>query len=147
MRFAIIALLACQHYLAISLIYAAIPVVLRQNGVPLELIGLFGVVFFAFTVNFLWAPVVDRYPLTRLGRRRSWLVAMQVSSAAAIAAAAILDPGRDFVAVLAVGIVLATLAATQRIATLGYAATLLIAATGYAVTAVLAGRWRPAPAT
>ena len=49
MRFAVIALLACQHYLAISLIYAAIPVVLRQNGAPLELIGLFGMVFFAFT--------------------------------------------------------------------------------------------------
>ena len=122
MRFAIIALLACQHYLAISLIYAAIPVVLRQNGAPLELIGLFGVVFFAFTVNFLWAPVVDRYPLTRLGRRRSWLVVMQISSAGTIAAAAILDPGRDFAAVLAVSIVLATLAATQRIATLGYVA-------------------------
>lgn len=81
MRFAVTALLACQHYPAISLIYAAIPVVLRHNGAPLELIGLLGIVFFAFTVNFLWAPVVDRYPLTRLGRRRSSRVAMLVTSA------------------------------------------------------------------
>ena len=102
MRFAVIALLACQHDLAISLIYAAIPVVLRQNGAPLELIGLFGIVFFAFVFNFLWAPVADRYLLTRLGRRRSWLVAIRATSAVTIPAAAILDPGRDFVAVLAV---------------------------------------------
>ena len=88
MRFAVIALLACQHDLAISLIYAAIPVVLRQNGAPLELIGLLGIVFFALTVNFLG--------------RRSWLVAMLVASAVTIPAAAILDPGRDFVAVTAV---------------------------------------------
>ena len=120
MRFAIIAALACQQYLAISLIYAAIPVVLRQNGAPLELIGLFGVVFFAFTINFLWAPIVDRYSLTRLGRRRSWILAMQVATAATIAAAALLDPGRDQAAVLATSVVLATLAATQRVATLGY---------------------------
>ena len=120
MRFAIIAALACQQYLAISLIYAAIPVVLRQNGAPLELIGLFGIVFFAFTINFLWAPIVDRYSLTRLGRRRSWILAMQVATAATIAAAALLDPGRDQAAVLATSVVLATLAATQRVATLGY---------------------------
>jgi MFS transporter (putative signal transducer) len=121
MRFATIALLACQQYLTISLIYAAIPVVLRQNGAPLELIGLFGTVFFAFTINFLWAPMVDRYPLTRLGRRRSWILVTQVLSAGTIAAAALLDPGQDHAAVLVVSVVLATLAATQRIATLGYA--------------------------
>lgn len=122
MRFAIVAMLNCQQYLAVSLIYAAIPVVLRRNGAPLELIGLFGMVFFAFTVNFLWAPLVDRYPLTRLGRRRSWILVMQIASALAVVVMAVLDPARDLGALLAVSIVLATLAATQRIATLGYVA-------------------------
>ena len=120
MRFVVVAILACQQYLAISLIYAAIPVILRQNGAPLELIGLFGTVFFAFTINFLWAPAVDRYPLTRLGRRRSWMLLMQVASAAAVAMTAFFDPTQDAVPILAVSVVLATVAATQRIATLGY---------------------------
>lgn len=121
-RFAVVALLACQQYAALALIYAAVPVVLRGTGAPLSLIGLFGVAFFAFTVNFLWAPLVDRWPLTRLGRRRSWLLVTQAGAAAGVAALALLDPGQDHGAIFAVCAGLATLAATQRIATLGYVA-------------------------
>ncbi|MET4222663.1 hypothetical protein ABIB00_007902 [Bradyrhizobium sp. LB14.3] len=47
--------LASQQYLAIGLIYSVIPVILRGNGASLELV-VYGTVFFAFTVNFLWAP-------------------------------------------------------------------------------------------
>lgn len=122
MRYAVLALLSCQQYLAIAFLYAAVPAVLRQQGAPLPVIGLFGLVFFAFTVNFLWAPVVDRYPLTRLGRRRSWILLMQGLAAAVTAIIALLDPGRQVAALLAASLLLATLAATQRIATLGYAA-------------------------
>lgn len=125
MRFPVVAALACQQYLLVSLIYAAIPVVLRRDGAPLEVIGLFGMVFFAFTVNFLWAPLVDRHPLTRLGRRRSWLLATQAAGALAIAALAFLDPARDHAAILALCVLLATAAATQRIVTLGYVAEVL----------------------
>ncbi|WP_241053894.1 MFS transporter [Achromobacter xylosoxidans] len=122
MRYAVLALLSCQQYLAIAFLYAAVPAVLRQQGAPLPVIGLFGLVFFAFTVNFLWAPLVDRYPLTRLGRRRSWILLMQGLAAAVTASIALLDPGRHVAALLAASLLLATLAATQRIATLGYAA-------------------------
>lgn len=122
MRYAVLALLSCQQYLAIAFLYAAVPAVLRQQGAPLPVIGLFGLVFFAFTVNFLWAPAVDRYPLTRLGRRRSWILLMQGLAAAVTAIIALLDPGRQVAALLAASLLLATLAATQRIATLGYAA-------------------------
>lgn len=122
MRYVVIAVLACQQYLAIAFIYAAVPVVLRANGASLQLVGLFSTVFFAFAVNFLWAPVVDRWSLNRLGLRRSWILSTQAASAAVIAAMAILNPAVDFVPVLVVCLVLATLAATQRIATLGYVA-------------------------
>ena len=71
MRYGVIAALACQQYLAIAFIYAAVPVILRANGASLQLVGLFGTVFLAFAVNFLWAPVVDRWSLNRLGLRRS----------------------------------------------------------------------------
>lgn len=128
MRFVVIALLACQQYLAIALIYAAVPVILRANGASLELVGLFSTVFFAFTVNFLWAPLVDRRSLGRLGLRRSWILAMQAGSAMAVAVLAALDPAADFLSVFAVSVALATLAATQRIATLGYVAEVLGAA-------------------
>lgn len=122
MRFPVIVVLACQQYLAIALIYAAVPVILRANGAGLELVGLFSTVFFAFTVNFLWAPVVDRRSLGRLGLRRSWILATQAATAIVMAVLALLDPAADFVPVFAVCVALATLAATQRIATLGYVA-------------------------
>lgn len=122
MRYVVIVVLACQQYLAIAFIYAAIPVILRANGASLELIGLFSTVFFAFTVNFLWAPVVDRRALNRLGLRRSWILSTQVLSAVVMAVMAILNPAADFVPVFVVSLALATLAATQRIATLGYVA-------------------------
>ncbi|GGC63145.1 MFS transporter [Chelatococcus reniformis] len=122
MRFVVVAALSCQQYLAIALIYAAVPVIMRQGGAPLELIGLFGTVFFAFSVNFLWAPLVDRYSLGPLGLRRSWIFAMQLGSAALVALMASRDPDHDYLAILALSLGLATLAATQRIATLGYLA-------------------------
>lgn len=114
--------LASQQYLAIALIYSAIPVILRGNGASLELVGLYGTVFFAFTVNFLWAPVVDRWSLNRLGLRRSWIVLTQIATTTVLAVMAFLNPKTDFVPVFLVSLALATVAATQRIATLGYIA-------------------------
>lgn len=43
-------------------------------------IGLFGLVFGAYTINFLWSPLVDRIKLPLIhgfGRRRSWIISMQ----------------------------------------------------------------------
>lgn len=40
-------------------------------------IGLFGAVFVAYTINFLWAPLIDHLELPglrRLGHRKSWIV-------------------------------------------------------------------------
>lgn len=122
-RLVAIALLSCQQYLAIAFVYGAIPAVLRQAGAPLPLLGLFGLVFFAFTVNFLWAPWVDRWRLTPLGRVRSWLLLTQAGAAAATLWMALQAPRAEAgTALLLGGAVLATLCATQRIATLGYIA-------------------------
>ncbi|MGY8662401.1 MFS transporter [Bradyrhizobium sp. UFLA05-109] len=114
--------LASQQYLAIAFIYSAVPVILRGNGASLELVGLYSTAFVAFTVNFLWAPVVDRWSLNRLGLRRSWLLVTQVASTAVLVAMAFLNPKTDFMLVFLVSLALATIAATQRIATLGYMA-------------------------
>ena len=139
MRYAVLALLSCQQYLAVAFLYAAVPAVLRQQGAPLPLIGLFGLVFLAFTVNFLWAPLVDRHRLTALGRRRSWILLMQALAAAVTAAVAFLDPARQIPALLAASLALATIAATQRIATLGYAADSLAPAQRATGAAVMGG--------
>ncbi|MGY3146296.1 uncharacterized membrane protein YfbV (UPF0208 family) [Bradyrhizobium sp. USDA 3397] len=48
--------LASQQYLAIALIYSAVPVILRANGASLQLVGLYSTAFLAFTVNFFGRP-------------------------------------------------------------------------------------------
>lgn len=114
--------LASQQYLAIAFICSAIPVILRGNGASLEFVGLYSTLLIAFTINFLWAPVVDRWSLNRLGLRRSWILLTQIASTTVLGTMAFLNPKTNLVAIFVVSLALATIAATQRIATLGYMA-------------------------
>jgi PAT family beta-lactamase induction signal transducer AmpG len=65
---------------------------LKDGGINLTDIGLFALVGLPYTLKFLWAPLFDRYALPRLGRRRSWLITMQLALAAALAALSFAQP-------------------------------------------------------
>jgi PAT family beta-lactamase induction signal transducer AmpG len=62
---------------------------LAEAGVALAAIGLFALVGTPYNFKFLWAPLIDRVPLPiltrRLGRRRSWMLLIQVMLLLAIA--------------------------------------------------------------
>src|SRR5512145_1897508 len=60
-------------YVLISLV----PAWLRSNQVDLATIGLFALVGLPYTWKFLWSPLMDRYKLPFLGRRRGWAVLTQ----------------------------------------------------------------------
>src|SRR5690625_2918284 len=51
---------------------------MKEEGVDLGTIGLFGLVGLPYTLKFLWAPFLDRYRLGSMGRRRGWLLWVQV---------------------------------------------------------------------
>src|SRR6266581_207181 len=61
-------------YLLINLL----PAWLRVEHVDLTAIGLFALVRFPFTWKFVWSPLVDRYALPVLGRRRGWMLLTQL---------------------------------------------------------------------
>jgi len=69
---------------------------LSEGGVSLAVIGLTANIALAYSLKFLWAPVLDNArppgPLRRLGRRRGWLAAIQPALAAAAALLALSDP-------------------------------------------------------
>ncbi len=65
---------------------------LKDGGIKLTDIGLFALVGLPYTLKFLWAPLFDRYALPRFGRRRGWLMAMQLALAAALAALSLAQP-------------------------------------------------------
>jgi PAT family beta-lactamase induction signal transducer AmpG len=54
---------------------------LKDGGINLTDIGLFALVGLPYTLKFLWAPLFDRYVLPGFGRRRGWLIAMQLALA------------------------------------------------------------------
>lgn len=82
--------------LPLALTGATLQIWLTESGVSLTDIGLFALVGFAYSLKFLWSPVLDRVPLpwlsARLGQRRSWLIVIALLLAGAIAALGQADP-------------------------------------------------------
>jgi len=72
--------------LPLFLLLNLVPAWLKTEGLSLKLIGAFALVQFPYTAKFLWSPLLDRYALPVLGRRRSWMLATQILLVAAIAA-------------------------------------------------------------
>ncbi len=60
-------------YVLLSLLSAR----LRKEGVDLVTIGFFSLLTFPYTWKFLWAPLLDRYCLFGLSRRRGWMIITQ----------------------------------------------------------------------
>ncbi len=64
---------------------------LATEGISTKAIGLFSLVALPYNLKWLWAPVLDRYSLPFLGRRRGWMVLFQVLLVAAIAVLGAVD--------------------------------------------------------
>jgi PAT family beta-lactamase induction signal transducer AmpG len=69
---------------------------MRENGIELSTIGFLSWVGLAYSLKFLWAPLVDKVdaPLLGpwLGRRRGWMLLAQVAVAAALTGMALVQP-------------------------------------------------------
>ena len=52
---------------------------MKDFGIDLSTIGIFGLVGLPYSLKFMWAPFLDRFSLPFLGRRRGWLLLSQVS--------------------------------------------------------------------
>lgn len=88
----------------------------QRAGTPLELIGSAGGLAMIIVLKFLWAPLVDRFGSKKLGHYRGWLIVCQSLLAIGALAAALLDPGRDFAALLVIFGLLFVIAGTQDVA-------------------------------
>src|SRR3569832_2079695 len=98
-RVIIVLLLGFSSGLPLALSGSTLQVWMRESGVDLGTIGLFALVGAPYTLEFLWAPLVDalHVPLfTRaFGRRRGWLVFAQLLLIGAIVLLALADPARS----------------------------------------------------
>ncbi|MCG3777836.1 MAG: hypothetical protein JW388_0531 [Nitrospira sp.] len=62
-------------------------------GLDLKTIGIFTLVGLPYALKFLWAPLMDRVVPPWLGRRRGWMLVMQLGTAIGLAAMAVTGPG------------------------------------------------------
>jgi MFS transporter, PAT family, beta-lactamase induction signal transducer AmpG len=83
-RLIIVTLLGFASGLPLALTGQAMQAWLTASGVDLATIGFLSLVGLPYTFKFLWAPLMDRFDLPWLGRRRGWLVLTQLALAAAL---------------------------------------------------------------
>ncbi|MHC1742577.1 MAG: AmpG family muropeptide MFS transporter [Syntrophobacteraceae bacterium] len=98
---------------------------LATEHVDLRLIGVFSLVGLPYTVKVLWAPVLDRFHVPLLGRRRGWILITQWLLAAAILALGACSPATTPWLVGWLAFLLAFLSASQDIVVDAYRADVL----------------------
>jgi MFS transporter, PAT family, beta-lactamase induction signal transducer AmpG len=116
--------------LPFALTGATLSLRLADIGVSLTAIGLFTLVRFSYSCKFLWSPLIDRLPIplltARLGRRRSWALAIQAALALAILALGATDPRTSPWSTALAAVVVAFLSASQDIVIDAYRIELLL---------------------
>ena len=108
-------------YLLINLV----PAWLKSEGADLKQIGLFALIGLPYTWKFVWSPLVDRYALPWLGRRRGWMFLMHVTLIASIAALGYLQPKDEIWTIAYLAAAVAFFSATLDIAIDAYRRELL----------------------
>lgn len=123
-RYRLFAVLACL-YLAQAipsyLFAAAIPPILREQGVSRTAIGMLSLLMLPLVLKFLWAPLVDRFRPIARAHRAGWVIITQIGVIAGIAMMMAIEP-TDVKGILVYGFIVSMLLSTQDIATDGYAA-------------------------
>ena len=111
--------------LPLYLLLNLLPAWMRSEGVDLRTIGFFALIQFPYTWKFLWSPLLDRYSVPVLGRRRGWTLLMQIGLLLTIGMLGGLSPSTNIVPVLWMATLLAFFSATQDIALDAYRRELL----------------------
>ena len=88
---------------------------LRKEGVNLKEIGLFSLIMIPYTWKFVWSPLVDRYNLFHLGRRRSWMLISQIAVFFSIFLLGQFSPKTSLSVIAVVSVILSFASATQDI--------------------------------
>jgi PAT family beta-lactamase induction signal transducer AmpG len=112
-RLVIVTLLGFASGLPLALTGQAMQAWLSLDGLDLKTIGFLSLVGLPYTFKFLWAPLMDRFDLPGLGRRRGWLVLSQLALAAALWAMASASPKTELALFGLLAVAVAFLSATQ----------------------------------
>ncbi|MBC9249111.1 MFS transporter [Pseudomonas alcaligenes] len=125
----LLASLYCAQGLPSGLVAHSLPVLLRQHGVDLGLIGLFKLLALPWLFKVLWAPWIDRIGSARLGHHRGWILPLQATVILCLGGLALLAPqalfGQAIWLLLGLLLIINLAAASQDVATDGLTVRLL----------------------
>ena len=148
-RLAVMLPLGFASGLPLALTAGTLQAWLTVVNVDLRTIGLFTLVGLPYTLKFLWAPVMDRFVPPWLGRRRGWMIVMQLALTIGIAAMALVDPTQTPLLLASLAILVAVASASQDIVFDAYRTDVLkpvergfgaaVSVTGYRIAMLMSG--------
>jgi len=101
------------------LIGSALSLWLKEDGMSRSTIGWASLIFGVYTINFLWAPLIDRIRIPwlteRVGHRKAWILCLQLIILIALLIWSSLTPSQNLAVVIAVGLAIAICSASQDI--------------------------------
>lgn len=123
-RVALILALGFSAGLPLLLVFGTLSAWLRESGVPVTTIGLFSWLALAYSLKFLWSPIVDAFDvplLSRLfGRRRAWMLLSQAIVAAGLVGVGFSNPATNIFVTGAFTFLVAFGSATQDVVVDGW---------------------------
>ncbi len=127
-RLLVVTVLGFASGLPLALTGQALQAWLTMEGVDIATIGFLSLVGLPYTFKFLWAPLMDRFDLPWLGRRRGWLVLTQLALAATLALLASTSPTASIRLFALLAVAVAFMSASQDVVIDAYRTDLLPAA-------------------
>ncbi len=135
--------------LPLLLIGSTLQAWMTQAGVDLTSIGAASLIGLPYTVKFLWAPLLDRFKLPFLGRRKGWMVFFQVCLVIAIFSLSTVNPKDNLIQLSVIAFLIAFFSASQDIAIDAYRREILpdeelgfgnsVYVTGYRIAMIVSG--------
>ena len=124
-RAAVVSVLGFASGLPLALTGQAMQAWLSTSGLDVAAIGFMSLVGLPYTFKFLWAPLMDRFDLPWLGRRRGWLVLTQLLMAGALVLLASISPTDATRAFALMAVAVAFISASQDVVIDAYRTELL----------------------
>jgi PAT family beta-lactamase induction signal transducer AmpG len=116
-RVALMLALGFSAGLPLLLVFGTLSVRLRESGVPVTTIGLFSWLALAYSLKFIWSPIIDAFDVPVLaglvGRRRAWMITCQLLIVLGLIGVALSDPVQNIAITAAFTFVVAFGSATQ----------------------------------
>jgi len=111
----VLLLLGFSSGLPLALTSGTLQAWMTVENVDLKTIGFFSMVGQAYVFKFLWAPMMDRYSLPSVGRRKGWLLFCQLLLIVLIAAMGTINPTSGLASLALLAVAIAFCSASQDI--------------------------------